>query len=65
MTAKLEHLKRCLQNLEDRWQSTKNELRVARDWRVEAQIHFELIDLTFAHKRLLAQISSITASTGA
>jgi hypothetical protein len=61
----VDDLKRRLQIIEHRWLSAKHQLRIARDWRVEAQLHFELIDLNFAHKRILSLISSLSASTDA
>ena len=57
----LEELSRRLRIVEQRWTVARAELRVTRDWRVEAYLHFELIDLKRAHELILSQIAALTA----
>jgi len=51
-----------LASIEAQWRAAKAELRLTRDWRVEAHLHFVLIDLARAHAHIR---SLITASTAA
>ena len=57
-----EELLKRLQLIEFRWNETREELRTARDWLVEAHLHFQLIDLKHAHKHILSLISALTAA---